>query len=105
MDELHGVEVPSMDQGVQLLSVQVAGVHKGVQLFSSVHNSAQLLCLQCGSVYHRAKGRRMKTTINISHENRSKTLSLPAPNLTQLNYTIPNLRAAEWTTLLRAEGE
>ena len=38
VDELHGVEV--------------AGVDEGVQLFPSVHNRIQLLCLECGGVDH-----------------------------------------------------
>ena len=38
VDELHGVEVASVDEGVQL--------------FPSVHNRIQLLCLECGGVDH-----------------------------------------------------
>ena len=38
VDELHGVEV--------------AGVDEGVQLLSSVHNCVQLLGLECGGVHH-----------------------------------------------------
>ena len=63
VDELHGVEVAGVHKGVQLLSVQVASVHECVQLLSGVHNGIQLLCLQFSGMHRRAKDRRMKTTI------------------------------------------
>ena len=44
-----GWEVVRVDE---LDGVEVAGVDEGVQLFPSVHNCIQLLCLECGRVHH-----------------------------------------------------